>query len=206
MAPKKADQIKKSKEVSESDDSVKKSEQSEDSDDVSSIDSKEVKQIDEKKAFMKKDFLEKIVKYMKTDDLIRKETLDYKEKLNTLKEQKEELETYILRYLEAVEEDQINIDGNGKLAKCESVRKSGINKDIIKESIYEQLKKENIIKDEKKIKELADLTYDTMEKKREVKKKVYLKRTMERKKKDDKKNNNDSDEKKPTKKSNKKNT
>ena len=104
---------------------------------------------------MKKDFLEKIVKYMKTDDLIRKETLDYKEKLNTLKEQKEELETYILRYLDTVEEDQINIDGNGKLAKCESVRKSGINKDIIKESIYEQLKKENIVKDEKKLKELA---------------------------------------------------
>lgn len=190
MAPKKAD---KKKEVSG---------HNSDSDDVSSIDEKqEAKKLDEKKEFIKKDFLEKVIKYIKTDDLIRKETLEYKEKINTLKEQKDDLETYILRYLNTVEENQINIDHNGKLAKYESVRKSSINKDIIKESICEQLKKENIIKDENKIKELAELTYDTMEKKREIKKKTYLKRTFEKKKKGDKQIDKKEDiEKKPTKK------
>ena len=192
MAPKKAN---KKKDISE---------HNSDSDDVPIPDEKqEPKKLDEKKEFIKKDFLEKVIKYIKTDDLIRKETLEYKEKMNTLKEQKEDLETYILRYLDTVEEDQINIDHNGKLSKYESVRKSSINKDIIKESICEQLKKENIIKDEKKIKELAELTYDTMEKKREVKKKTYLKRTFEKKKKEGKQVDKKEIEKKPTKKNKK---
>lgn len=157
------------------------------SNDVSSIDEEQNKNIDEeqnkndeKKKFIERDFLEKVIKYIKTDDLIRKETLDYKEKISTLKEQKDNIETYILRYLDTIEEDQIKIEHNGKLSKYESVRKSSINRDIIKDSIYEQLKKENIISDEKKLKELVELTYDTMEKKRDVKKKVYLKRTFEK--------------------------
>ena len=135
-----------------------------------------------KKHFLETDFLEKIVKYVKTDDLIRKETVDFKEKINTLKEEKEHLETYILRYLDSVEEDLVNMTGNGKLIKTESVRKSAINKDIIKLSIYEQLKRENLIKDDDKGKLLVDSTYELMEGKREIRKKTYLKRTFEKKK------------------------
>jgi len=124
------------------------------------------------------EFLDKVVKYVKIDDLIRKETLDYREKVNTLKEEKEVLETYILRYLDKVDNDVINVGSNGQIAKHETVRKSAINKDIIRESIFEQLKKEKLIKDDKKGKEIADITCELIDSKREVKTRTYLKRTL----------------------------
>ncbi len=129
------------------------------------------------------DFLDKVVKYVKIDDLIREETLEYREKVNKLKEDKDVLETYILRYLDKVDNDVINVGNSGKIAKQESVRRSAINQDIIRESIFEQLKKEKLVKDDKKGKEFADATYELMDSKREVKKRVYLKRIIPKKKK-----------------------
>jgi len=94
--------------------------------------------------------------------------------MNTLKEEKEELQSFMLRYLDSMEEDTVNIDGTGKLSKCESIRKGAINKDLIKQAICEQLKKEKIVKDDKAGKELAENTYNLMESRREVKKKKSL--------------------------------
>ena len=169
-------------------------------DERGNIDDEEKRSIQEdaERNFVNTDFMEKIVKYIKTDDLIRQETMEYKEKINTLKEEKVELETCILRYLDNMDNDIINVGGKGTIKKYESVRKSGINKDIIKQSICEQLKKENIVKDDKKAKELAELTYNMMESKREKKTKVCLKRVMERKKKE-KTEKKDEDVKKPKK-------
>jgi hypothetical protein len=124
------------------------------------------------------DFLDKVVKYVEIDNIIRKETLDYRETINTLKEDKDTLEAYILRYLDKVENDVINIGDNGKLSRQESIRKSAINQNIIRESIFEQLKKEKLVKDDKKGKEFADATFELMDSKREIKKRVYLKRTL----------------------------
>lgn len=164
---------------------------SDDSDEIDSLSSGELS--DEiisknaKKNFMQTEFLEKLMKYVKTDDLIRQETIEYKEKINTLKEDKQELEEFILRYLDSIEQEVIDLSGTGKLTKYESVRKSGINKDLIKQSISEQIKKEKLVKDDKKANELAEITYNLMESKREKKTKVYLKRTFKRENKDKKK-------------------
>lgn len=129
------------------------------------------------------DFLDKVIKYVKTDDLIRKETLEFREKINTLKEEKIALESHILRYLEEVDQEVVNIGASSKLTKAESIRKSTISQDIIKISIFEQLKKEGLVKDDKKCMELAEMTYNLMDSKREKKTKTYLKRTFKKKKK-----------------------
>jgi len=136
-----------------------------------------------KKKKLNSDFLDKIIKYISTDDLIRQETIEFREKVNTLKERKAELESHIMRYMDIIDEKQVNMDNKGSIVKYESVRKGAINKDIIKESIYEQLKKENMIQNEKEGRALAEITYDIMEKKREIKKTVKIKRIVERKKK-----------------------
>jgi hypothetical protein len=162
-------------------------EQLEESSNLIDIDKKLVKKDnneDKKKSFIKNDFLEKIIKYVKIDNLIRKETVEYKERVNTLKEDKQELENYILRYLEDKKEDIVFIEGSGKLTKYESIRKSGLNKDIIKQSICDQIKKEKLMTDDNKIKELAELTYEVMENKREKKVKTTLKRTFNKEKKE----------------------
>lgn len=158
-----------------------------DSDKVSDINEDEITDDMVSKDAMSKleeSFKEKVIKYIKIDDLMRKETIDYREKMNTLKEEKEELQTYMLRYLDTMEQETVNIAGTGKLSKCESIRKGTINKDLIKQAICEQLKKDKIVKDDKTGKELAENTYNLMESKREIKKKVYIKRTFERPKKE----------------------
>jgi hypothetical protein len=136
-----------------------------------------------KEDYQKNDFFEKIIKYIKFDDLIRKETVEYREKVNSLKEQKLELETFILRYLDTIEQDTINIGGDNKITKYESVRTCALNEEIIKNCIFEQLKKENIVKDENKCKELVENTFNLMQNKREKKSKICLKRTIAKPKK-----------------------
>ena len=131
-----------------------------------------------KENYMKTGFFERVIKYVKFDDLIRKENAEHRERVSALKEQKDELETFILRYLETIEQDIINIGENGKLTKYQSVRTAALKEDMIKQSIYEQLKKENIVKDENQCKELVENTFNLMQTKREKKTKVSLKRTI----------------------------
>jgi hypothetical protein len=136
-----------------------------------------------KESFIQADFYEKVIKYVKTDNLIRKESTEFREKINTLKEEKQDLENFILKYLDLQEENVININGSGKLTKYESIRKKGINKDIIQQAIYDQIKKEKLITDENKIKDLVEATYNVMEGKREKTTKTVLKRTFIKEKK-----------------------
>lgn len=130
----------------------------------------------------KNDFLEKVIKYLKTDDLVRKERLEYRDRMQTLNEIKGDLESYILRYLDNIQEEQLEIKDNCKLTKYESIRKGTLKKDIIKQSICEQLQKEHLVKNEQEGIALAELTCQAMENKREVKHKICLRRTIKRKK------------------------
>lgn len=134
-------------------------------------------------------FREKIIRFVKLDDLIREETILFKEKLETLKSQKEELSAYILRHLEDVGENEIDLEKQGKISKYTSIRKSGLNKDIIQQSIYEKLKNEKLIKTDDEGKILAQATYEIMESKRKVNEKVTLKRVIKREKKQKNKQN-----------------
>lgn len=166
-----------------------------------------------KEAFIETDFFEKVIKYIKADNLIRSETVQFREKINTLKEEKQDLETFILRYLDYQEEKIININGSGKLTKYESIRKKAMNKDTIQQAICDSIKKEKLLTDDTKIKELAEHTYNIMEDKREKTTKTVLKRTFIKEKKPkakkvNTKNNatNNEDDEKPKKiKKNKKN-
>lgn len=128
-------------------------------------------------------FREKIIKFIKLDDAIREETISYKQKIETLKIQKEEMSGYILRHLEDVGEKEIDLNKQGKISKYTSTRKSGLNKNIIQQSIYEKLKNDKLVKTDEEGKILAQATYDIMEGKRELKTKVTLKRIIKREKK-----------------------
>lgn len=130
-----------------------------------------------------RNFREKIIKFISLDDAIREETIAFREKIETLKVQKEEVSSYILRHLEDAGEMEINLESKGKISKYTSTRKSGLNKDIIQQSIYEKLKNEKLVKNDEEGKLLAQATYDIMEGKREVKTKVTLKRVIKREKK-----------------------
>jgi uncharacterized protein YjhX (UPF0386 family) len=90
---------------------------------------------------------------------------------------------YILRHLQDVGENEIDLQTKGKISKYTSTRKSGLNKDIIQQSIYEKLKNDKLVKTDEEGRILAQATYDIMEGKREVKTKITLKRIVKHEKK-----------------------
>lgn len=141
---------------------------------------------EEEKKVVSNEFKEKILGYIKIDDLIREKMEEIKE----LKEKKELCEEYILKNLDKNESNFINIPG-GKLIKNQSETKGPLKADVIKEAIIDGLKKDNITNEENTVKVVEDIL-TLMEEKRGKVNRVNLKRTFERvkKKKEPKKKKN----------------
>jgi hypothetical protein len=131
----------------------------------------------------KKRILDKIIKYIKYDDLIKDSMQEHKEKLKELKIQKEENEKEILKYLEKHDSDTINISETDKLNRFTSVRTVPLNQEIIKTSIFEKMCEDKIFPDEDLCIQYVDSLYEYMKTKREKKTKISLKRTKKRAKK-----------------------
>lgn len=81
-----------------------------------------------------KEFQENVVKFVKLDDIIAKKT----KKLAELKAQRKPCEDYIIKYLDNIDEQVINIT-NGKIKKNKSETKGSLNADIIKKSISKKI-------------------------------------------------------------------
>ena len=135
-----------------------------------------------KEKFFKTELMEKIIKYIKIDDSIKDKQKEVRDQMKVLKTQKEEMEKYIISYLETINEEYVKIGESAKLTRTVSQTKGAIKQDNIKVSIFDQLKKENMGDD--KINELLENIVDNIEKNRPVKTKTYIKRTKAKEKKD----------------------
>jgi hypothetical protein len=177
-------EVKEVKEVHENKKDMKKKNQKDyDSSDVSSDDdnydnmtSDEISQKGKEK-FFKTELMEKIIKYIKIDDSIKEKQKEIREQVKCLKTQKEDMEKYILSYLENINEDYVNIEGAAKLTKTTSISKGAIKPDNIKVSVLDGLKKQNINLDDKKIGELLENVIESIDKNRPTKTRTYIKRT-----------------------------
>ncbi len=149
-----------------------------------SMDEDEISQIsqDSKQNKVTAEFKEKVITYIKIDDLIRKKNEEIKE----LKEKKKPCEEFIIGVLEKVEAEFVDYNG-GKLVKTKSETKTPLKPELIKDAIYEGLMKEKIVKDKESSDKILLEIFDLIEKKREKKIKVNIRRTFDRKK--NKKNN-----------------
>lgn len=119
-----------------------------------------------------KEFQENVIKFVKLDDLMRKKQQEMAE----IREQRKPCEQYILKYLDNVNENVIDIT-NGKLRKNKSETKSALSQDIMKNAISAK------VQDPKIVEEILKL----MEEKRPLNTHVNLKRTSGRQKVDGKK-------------------
>jgi hypothetical protein len=133
----------------------------------SSYDSDDIED-EAEKINVSKEFEEKVIKFVKLDNLIRKKNTEIKE----LKEQRKPCEDFILKYLDQIGQNTIDITG-GKLRRNKSETKKSINNDIIKKSLTEK------IKDPLAVDEILKI----MEENRPLKTSINLKRTNERAKK-----------------------
>lgn len=117
---------------------------------------------DEDKKPVSKEFQEHVVKYVKLDDVIRKKQSE----LSELKDQRRPSEEYILKYLDNIGENMIEIS-TGKLRKNKSETKKALSQDIIQKVLLES------VKDEAQVEEILK----KMEETRPLNTHVNLKRT-----------------------------
>lgn len=135
---------------------------------------------DENDKFAKTKFLESVIKYLGLDDTIRKENNEFREKMKIMKDDKNNLEVNILRFLERSGDNYIEIKGKGKLIKNKSETKAPVKSENIREGIYEGLKKEKLIEEDEKMLEIINMIMDKIDEKRTVNSRTYLKRTYEK--------------------------
>lgn len=149
----------------------------ENSDNASDINEDEINNIslEAKKNYINNEFKEKVKNYLVIDDSIRKKQDEIKE----LKNKKKPCEEYLLKFLEKLEFNYIDING-GKLIKNESETKAPLKIDIIKEAIVEKSKNEQIFDSDDKYNQFIESIMELMDKKRPIQKRINLKRTFKK--------------------------
>jgi hypothetical protein len=157
-------------------------------DDIATMDHDEISKTAEEHYF-KTELVEKIVKYIGIDNKIKDLQKEVREQVKTMKTQREEMEKYILSYLDNIKEDYVSITGEGKLTKTVSTTKGAIKIDLIKNSVTDELIKSNLVEREK-ITTLLDSIVENIDKNRPTKSRTYIKRSIEKEKKSKTKNEN----------------
>jgi len=112
-----------------------------------------------------KEFQEHVLKYIKADDEIKK----MEKKIKALKEIKKPCEEFMIKYLDNVKENIVEIN-DGKLIKNKTENKVSASEDIIKSAIKKHIANPDIV---------ASIMKDIEE--RPKKKRTYIKRTYKKK-------------------------
>jgi len=123
--------------------------------------------------------LDKVIKFIKTDDLIRKKNKEHREELKVLKQERIEQEEYLMLYLKEINQKNIDINcstGITHLTISESKRKEQIKPENIKKAVISELYKEKLVKSENRVNKIIDDLFAMIEENRKVVVKPYLKR------------------------------
>jgi len=185
---------------------LKKKKEKKDSSDISSYDSEDENNINmtdediRSKAtqnYVETELVEKITKYFQIDELIKEKQKEARDMMKELKKQKTNIESYIIQYLEDINEEYVQITGKGKLVRKVSITKGSINKDNITKSLQTGLLKSNINIDEERLNNLLNNLLISIEENRPKKERKYIKRMKETNNKNKKDTKNDTDDEIP---------
>jgi hypothetical protein len=101
-----------------------------------------------KKSFLENEVFDAIVKYMKTDDLIREKENEHRELMTPLKKDRTVLETFLIDYLEQIDQEFIKIGEKTQLTKVETESKAAIKPENVAEALVEGFKKHELYTEE----------------------------------------------------------
>lgn len=125
--------------------------------------------------------LDRVVKYIKIDDIIKQKQQEHKKEMKTIKDHKDKLEQFLIDYLDKIDQEYIQVGDKGTLTKTESRTKSSIKMEDISISLIEGFKKHKIYNDIADIKRVVEDFVETIENRRDVRVRKYLKRTKAKK-------------------------
>lgn len=128
---------------------------------------------------------ENILNYLKIDDMIKEKNDSFRKEITPFKQLKNELEVYLIEYLDKMENDVINIGETNRIEKVETEVKSPITYDNIADGVIECLKTNEVSKgwSEDKLQKIIKDMIQRIDAKRNVKKTKKLVRKMEKEKK-----------------------
>jgi hypothetical protein len=121
--------------------------------------------------------LERVIKYIKLDDVIKEKQKAHKEEMKTIKDSKEQLESFLIGYLDKIDEQYVQLGNKATLIKTEVKTKAAPKMEDISVCLVEGFRKHEIYDDDSEIKRVVKDFIETIESKREVKTRKYLKRT-----------------------------
>ena len=101
--------------------------------------------------------------------------------MKTIKDHKDKLEQFLIDYLDKIDQEYIQVGDKGTLTKTESRTKTSIKMEDISISLIEGFKKHKIYDDIAEIKRVVEDFVETIENRRDVKVRKYLKRTKAKK-------------------------
>lgn len=134
------------------------------------------------------EFYEKMVKFIKYDDLIKTKMDEHRKCINNLKTEKKNAELWLLNSIEKMKNkdgepvDTISYSG-GELKKIEIQKKTSINKDVIKKSIMDNLVIHKLVDNEMSGQTILENILNSIENNRNVTKEITLKKIVEKPKK-----------------------
>ena len=131
----------------------------------------------EKKEYIQTVVLDRVIKYIKLDDVIKQKQSEHKKEMKAIKDSKEQLEQFLIQYLDKVDEEYIQLGNKSTLIKTEVKTKAPPKMEDISVCLVEGFRKHEIYGDDSEIKRVVKDFIDTIDAKREVKTRKYLKRT-----------------------------
>jgi hypothetical protein len=138
-----------------------------------------------------------VIKYIKIDDIIKKKQTDHKKEMKAIKDTKDQLETFLLNYLEKVNQEYVELANKSKLIKTETTTKSAPKLDDINLCLMDGFKEHGIFENDDEIKRVVGDLMKKIDEKRETKSRSFLRRvnvgknTNAKKEKENKENNPD---------------
>lgn len=132
---------------------------------------------EEKKKYIETVVLDRVIKYIKLDDVIKQKQNEHKKEMKAIKDSKEQLEHFLIGYLDKVDEEYIQLGNKSTLIKTEVKTKAPPKMEDISVCLVEGFRKHEIYEDDTEIKRVVKDFIETIEAKREVKTRKYLKRT-----------------------------
>ena len=135
-----------------------------------------------------------VIKYIKIDDIIKKKQNEHKKEMKAIKDTKDQLETFLLNYLEKVNQEYVELANKSKLTKTETTTKSAPKLEDITLCLMDGFKEFEIYENDEEIKRVVSDLVKKIDDKRETKTRTFLRRVninKKPKKEDDKKEKNE---------------
>lgn len=120
--------------------------------------------------------IDRIVKYIKLDDIIKQKQEEHKKELKFIKDTKAQLEQFLIDYLDKKDEEYIKLGTSSTLVKTETKTKAAPKMEDISTCLVDGFRKYEIYDNDDEIKRVVKDFITSIDAKREVKTRKYLKR------------------------------